>query len=288
MNREPFEPSLPSEERSAELTRLLGHARADVPAGKEWEGLAASVSSIWSTPLGDPPSGDAVSHEPTDLGSPGLGAGSATGAKPVMFTSGVFKAVGAVALAGAVATGGWRWARSVDGGSVESGNVHTSRVENQSVESNALKGNTIQSNRAPETGASVASDSLAAPILEPASSGAVGSAEIAVVAQVHRDPPLTGSARTTSGRKLPPPPNELRLLQQAREELGRNPKQTLALCRKHEQLFPSGQLAQEREVLAIEALRRLQRDEEAAQKTQRFDKAFPDSPHQSRVRRSEP
>lgn len=268
MNREPFEPSQLSDERSAELTRLLGHARADVPAGKEWEALAASVSSIWSTPLGDPPSGDAVSHDTADLGSPGLGAGSATGAKPVMFTSGVFKAVGAVALAGAVATGGWKWARTT--------------------ESNRGEFDQVDTNQLPATGASVASVPPVTPIAQPTFSVEVRVGGTPVVADDHRDPSRTEPARTTSSRKLPPPPNELRLLQQAREELGRSPKQTLALCRKHEQLFPSGQLAQEREVLAIEALRRLQRDEEAERKTQQFDKAFPDSPHQSRVKRSEP
>lgn len=272
MSHEPFDTSLQSEERSAELTRLLGHARADVPSGKEWEALAGSVSSIWSTPFGDPASGDAVSHDPGDLGSTDLGSTglSSTGlgpapvavTKPLVFTSGVFKAVGAVALAGAVATGGWQLSRTVKSAQ-NSVAVHASDPSLPPPEQVFVPAPSVAPEGHPVSPPVVAAEPGEAPRTEPV-----------------RSP--------SSGRKLAPPPNELRLLQQAREELGKNPKQTLALCRKHEQLFPSGQLAQEREVLAIEALRRLQRDEEAEQKTQRFGKAFPDSPHQSRVKRSEP
>ena len=221
MSHEPFDTSLQSEERSAELTRLLGHARADVPSGKEWEALAESVSSIWSTPFGDPASGDAVSHDPGDLGSTGLGPAPVAVTKPLVFTSGVFKAVGAVALAGAVATGGWQLSRTVKSpqNSVAVGASDPSPPPPEQV---FVPAPSVAPEGRPVAAPSVAADPGEAPRTEPV-----------------RSP--------SSGRKLAPPPNELRLLQQAREELGKNPKQTLALCRRHEQLFPSGQLAQERD-----------------------------------------
>ncbi len=47
--------------------------------------------------------------------------------------------------------------------------------------------------------------------------------------------------------------------------------------------YPNGPLAQEREVLAIDALVRLGRRSDAVARARAFDKAFPSSAHRRRV-----
>jgi len=76
---------------------------------------------------------------------------------------------------------------------------------------------------------------------------------------------------------------ELHLLRQAQRELNTNAAKTVELCRQHARAFPDGQLAQEREVLLIEALRRLNRDTEAKRRQQRFEDEYPGSALQPRV-----
>lgn len=78
-------------------------------------------------------------------------------------------------------------------------------------------------------------------------------------------------------------PSEAALLEQARSALATNPARSLALTRQHEARFPNGVLRQEREVIAIEALRRLGRDKTAAERAGSFEQAFPDSAHRRAV-----
>ena len=58
-------------------------------------------------------------------------------------------------------------------------------------------------------------------------------------------------------------PSEAQLLQAAQASLRSNPRRALALAREHEQRFPKGALAQEREVITIEALSQLGRADDA-------------------------
>ena len=83
-------------------------------------------------------------------------------------------------------------------------------------------------------------------------------------------------------------PSEPVLLEQARRTLASSPATALALTNQHLARFPHGLLAQEREVIAIEALRRLGRNAEADRRAAAFAQAFPGSAHQRMVEDSSP
>lgn len=77
--------------------------------------------------------------------------------------------------------------------------------------------------------------------------------------------------------------SESALLERARRELNGNPSRALALANEHARRFPRGMLSQEREVIAIAALRHLGRSTEADQRAARFDRSYPNSAHQRTV-----
>lgn len=83
----------------------------------------------------------------------------------------------------------------------------------------------------------------------------------------------------------PDPRDELRLLQQAQALVRTEPGAALGLVRQHRALFPSSGLAQEREVLEIEALCRLGRPGAARAGAERFGRRWPGSMHLRRVQR---
>jgi len=73
-------------------------------------------------------------------------------------------------------------------------------------------------------------------------------------------------------------------LARAQAALSNSPKAALALAAEHDRAFAGGgALAQEREVIAIDALLRLGRRTEAELRTQRFHRQFPASAHGRRV-----
>ena len=78
-------------------------------------------------------------------------------------------------------------------------------------------------------------------------------------------------------------PSEASLLEQARRALATSPSYALQLTNQHRALYPHGVLTQEREVIAIEALRKLHRGSEADQRATGFSKSFPGSAHQRMV-----
>jgi hypothetical protein len=86
-----------------------------------------------------------------------------------------------------------------------------------------------------------------------------------------------------SGARPAAPMTEAQLLQRARAALATDPALALRLTEMHKARFGSGQLAQEREVIAIDALERLKRTNEAKQRATQFHSEFPDSVHQHKV-----
>ena len=78
-------------------------------------------------------------------------------------------------------------------------------------------------------------------------------------------------------------PSEASLLSQAQQALKDDPKRALALTRQHKRLYPNGALSQEREVIAIEALSRLDQASRAKQKANEFSEKYPESAHQKKV-----
>jgi hypothetical protein len=78
--------------------------------------------------------------------------------------------------------------------------------------------------------------------------------------------------------------SEVQLLETAQEALRDNdPDDALALAAKHARRFPNGFLAQEREVIAIEALVRKDRTAEARVRAAEFARKYPRSAHQPRI-----
>lgn len=98
-------------------------------------------------------------------------------------------------------------------------------------------------------------------------------------------------APTAPKAKLPEKPrppaqlSEAELLEQARAASKSDPARTLQRASEHAARFPRGVLVQEREVLAIQALRRLGRDAEADRRAEAFAKAFPGSAFQRKLQR---
>jgi hypothetical protein len=94
------------------------------------------------------------------------------------------------------------------------------------------------------------------------------------------DAPHASNSKPTLQGKAP---SEGTLLEQARRVLNSSPSSALALANQHRARFPNGVLTQEREVIAIEALRRMHRNSEADQRAAGFSKSFPGSAHQRMV-----
>jgi hypothetical protein len=82
---------------------------------------------------------------------------------------------------------------------------------------------------------------------------------------------------------LPEEASEDALLHRAHAASSSDPRQALALTAEHARRFPNGMLAHEREVLAIEALARLGRRDDARARATAFSASYPGSPYQSRV-----
>lgn len=78
-------------------------------------------------------------------------------------------------------------------------------------------------------------------------------------------------------------PSESELLFDARKALPGDAQLALRLLTQHAARYPEGQLVPEREVLAIEALRKLGRTQEADARLQRFQAKYPNSLHLQRL-----
>lgn len=105
-------------------------------------------------------------------------------------------------------------------------------------------------------------------------------------------PPLETdvAARPSSAPAKAPPavavegPSELDLLREAQRLQAGEPAAALAVVARHQRLFPSGILAQEREMVAIEALMRLGRRDAARARAATFLRQYPGSVHAVRIR----
>lgn len=86
-----------------------------------------------------------------------------------------------------------------------------------------------------------------------------------------------------STRSTVPSTRESALLQRAQSALASDPARALALTDQHRRSFRSGALSEEREAIAIQALRGLGREPEARARAARFETKYPNSVHRSRV-----
>jgi hypothetical protein len=90
-------------------------------------------------------------------------------------------------------------------------------------------------------------------------------------------------ATTSASASAEGPEAEVKLLERAQDALRARPAEALAICDDHARRFPRGMLAQEREVIAIEALVKAGRPSDAKTRAERFKKAFPGSSHTRRI-----
>jgi hypothetical protein len=81
---------------------------------------------------------------------------------------------------------------------------------------------------------------------------------------------------------------EAALLEQARALLSRAPARALALTREHRRRFPHGALAEEREVITIEALKLLGRERAASDEADAFGTQYRNSVHRERLQQQPP
>jgi hypothetical protein len=86
------------------------------------------------------------------------------------------------------------------------------------------------------------------------------------------EPPAPPTAAPLAGAT-----DEVEILSQARALLAKSPDRALALARDHEARFPHGRLAQERDALVVQALRRLGLAAEARKADETFRARYPDS-----------
>lgn len=77
--------------------------------------------------------------------------------------------------------------------------------------------------------------------------------------------------------------SEVELIREAQTALASSPTKALGLARTHASRFPNGRLAQEREVLAIDALVRMGRADAAQRRADAFRSRWPASSHVRRV-----
>jgi len=117
---------------------------------------------------------------------------------------------------------------------------------------------------------------LQAPRAEPRAAEAPPPASAEATGEVAHEAP---KQRTQAAAK----PSEAALLNQAQQALKSDPRRALELTRRHKQLYPQGSLSQEREVIAIEALARLDKTSSAHERAEAFSEKYPESAHQKKV-----
>jgi len=94
-----------------------------------------------------------------------------------------------------------------------------------------------------------------------------------------RTPPSDPTSTLELSPQASNQPSDVELLQQARALLGTSPAEALTLAREHAARFPSSAFAQEREMIAITALVRLGRHQEAQARAEHFRRTYPTSAH---------
>jgi hypothetical protein len=95
--------------------------------------------------------------------------------------------------------------------------------------------------------------------------------------------PAAPASGHSNGVNTRPTESEAELLERARNALTSSPARALALTEQHRARFPSGVLTQEREVIAIEALKRLGRTDEAARRAADFARRYPGSAYRKKL-----
>lgn len=238
-------------EASQVLRAMVNHARADLPDTATLSRLAARVDTAIAANVPVP--------------EVAVTSGAASGALGL-------KLLGAVLIAGATAGGAVYWLRGeapaatdVPSGAVASA---TSVVE-RPLDVTAPLQTTEESSPASED--SVRKDSTGRDSTGKDSTGDDSASSTTELTPTRHRPVVRDGA------------SEVSLLDSARAKLRTDPNRALELTREHARRFPNGALVQEREVIAIEALRRLGKSDAAKKRGEDFSQHYPDSAHQSKI-----
>lgn len=133
----------------------------------------------------------------------------------------------------------------------------------------------------------VVSQLLRTPPVNPAESAGTSSELAAAPGQNDdeggRTPASPTSSSSTSRDSRAAGLNEVALLDSARSALATDPRRALALTQEHMRRFPHGALAQEREVIAIEALSRTGQMDAARSRGIEFARHYPGSAHLPKI-----
>jgi len=244
------------------LRDALVTARAQAPSAAQLAALAGRL------PLGGPPPSAPPPGGPS-------GAAPAAAAPPSVLSGALIGAALGVLVSG---TGLWLQARGEPAPRVTAPRVTvTAPAEMPRPVTEARDVSPVHA-PPPATAAAAASALRPAPIVASASAAASTAAPSA------EPEPASGSVGVMTGPAGPADTEtEAHFLQRAQDALATGPAQALALAEAHASRFPAGTLGQEREVVAIQALVRLGRVEEARARGGRFLAAFPGSAHRRRL-----
>jgi hypothetical protein len=238
-------------EGSERLRALVRECQSDVGTPEEVKRLESRLLPLIWAPSTPPPAGS------TGTATTGSAAGGAAASGATL------KAVTAVAVALGLAGGGLLLSRSKTHGPEHGAAPAAEQSERPSPATAA-----VEAERTAEP-----NDRQAQPNAEPAEADESAVKERPVGSSKERSAPTSETVSES----------ESDLLGRAQSALRSDPASALALAAEHRKKFPNGVLAQEREVLSIEALERLGRHAEAVARADRFLKAFPGSAHRSKV-----
>jgi hypothetical protein len=239
------------EASSGDLQALLTAGRSEVPSQAQMLVLAAKIGVIAAAGAGGAGAAGA------GAGAGTAGAGAAGASKAALGAATAVKAGIAIKVIGAVAIAGVAGAGAVV-------------VSNRRVEPTAPVG--LVATSAPHASTS-------------ATTATTASAAVALPAASVESPPRSVPTSSTASAEIrnEGPEAEVKLLERAQDALRSHPAEALALCNDHTKRFPSGMLVQEREVIAIEALLKTGRKDEAQARANRFKTRFPGSSHTRRL-----
>jgi hypothetical protein len=263
----------PESRSSLKLRALLRAGRSDLPSGHRIESIGVRLGPR----LGGADAGRS-SFRGSRSGAAGAG-GAAVGDK--LATAAKLCALTLVALG--VAAGTYVETRQAPAeGAPVLVTVPAVQVASASIRGPAasLAGSTID--RATPATAAVPAVPSPAPMPSPGPAPALAS-EPAAPARAAATAPVSMPARAPEPAPALATDAEVSLLQSAQDALPSDPRAALLLVGRHAARFPHGALAQEREVLAIEALLRLDRHDDARLRAGRFYRDFPRSAHRARI-----
>jgi hypothetical protein len=98
--------------------------------------------------------------------------------------------------------------------------------------------------------------------------------------------PPAAAPRTAHSERAPAAaagPSEAELLRRAQAALAERPREALRLTEEHQRRFARGALREEREVIAIEALRQLGQSKLAEQRQAQFNRVYRGSVHREKL-----